>query len=316
MVKNCLLFIIAIFFGISCSSEKPDKTGASIQIDGSSTVFPITEAVAEEFRSKHPNIEVTVSVSGTGGGFQKFLKRNIDINNASREIEDKEIKIGEKDNLDYAQLTIGYDGLAVVVHPKNDWAEYLTVDELEKIWKPTAQNSITHWSDVRKEWPEKELNLYAPGIASGTYDFFTEVVVGESGKSRGDFTSSEDDNVLVQGVASDPNSLGFFGFAYYKEDQQQLKLLGIDDGAGEPVKPSVKTISNGEYTPFTRPLFIYVHREAAQKEAVQQFVNFYLERAPEIVAQVGYVPLPDSAYQEQKKKFEAFTSGKSNESLE
>ncbi|HEX6981785.1 MAG TPA: PstS family phosphate ABC transporter substrate-binding protein [Balneolaceae bacterium] len=308
MVKNLALFILGALFLVSCGGGEVSQ----INVGGSSTVYPITEAVAEEFRqafrSDTSNIRVTVGVSGTGGGFQKFIRGDIGIVNASREIYPEEIEAAEKQGVEYVRLSVAYDGLAVVVNPKNDWVEYLTVEELEKIWEPEAQGTVMQWSDIREEWPDAPLHLYGPGVASGTFDYFTEVIVGESGKSRGDFTSSEDDNVLVQGVSTDKYALGFFGLAYYEENADQLRLIGVDNGEGPPVKPTVQTISNGTYAPLSRPLFIYVSEEAAKKESVQKFINFYLNRAPKLVKQIGYVPMPDSAYQAQKQKFEQFVS--------
>lgn len=290
----------------SCSGNSGDSLSGEVKIDGSSTVFPITEAVAEEFRSEAPNVRVTVGVSGTGGGFQKFIRGDIDINNASREIKPTEIAKAEESGVDYLRLSVAYDGLAVVVNPQNDWVDYLTVEELKRIWEPAAQGTLTRWSQIREGWPDEEFHLYGPGVASGTYDYFTEAVVGESGSSRGDFTASEDDNVLVQGIATDKYALGFFGLAYFEENADRLKLVGVKDGEGEPVEPSLETVSNNTYTPLSRPLFIYVSESAAQKEPVQRFVNFYLNNAPELAKDIGYVPMPDSAYQVQKNKFREF----------
>lgn len=301
------LFLITSFFLTSCGSGgDDDKLSGSINIDGSSTVFPITEAVAEEFRSEAPNVRVTVGVSGTGGGFQKFLRGETAINDASREIKPSEQKLAEENGVEYLRLSVAYDGLAVVVNPKNDWVEYFTVEELETIWEPDAQGEITRWNQIRPEWPDEEIHLYGPGVASGTYDYFTEAIVGESGSSRGDFTASEDDNVLVQGVSSDQYALGFFGLAYFEENQDQLKLVGVKDGGGEPIKPSTETVANGTYTPLSRPLFIYISKEGAQRPEVQEFVNFYLEEAPNLAKSVGYVAMPDSVYQRQKEKFQSF----------
>lgn len=305
MIKNLALFILGGLFLYSCGGG---ENVSQIEIDGSSTVYPITEAVAEEFRSYAPDVRVTVGVSGTGGGFQKFLRGETDINDASREIYPGEIEKAKKNNLEYVRLSVAYDGLAVVVNPRNDWAEYLTVEELKKIWEPAAQGKVTQWSDIRPEWPDEQLHLYGPGVASGTFDYFTEVVVGESGSSRGDFTASEDDNVLVQGVSTDKYALGFFGLAYYEENQEELKLVAVDNGEGSPVLPTTETVSNGTYAPLSRPLFIYISKEAAQKESVQKFVNFYLDKAPKMAKQVGYVAMPDSAYKAQKLKFEKFIS--------
>lgn len=301
-------FALAILGGLLLTSCSSGSNSNEVKIDGSSTVFPITEAVAEEFRSEAPNVRVTIGVSGTGGGFKKFLRGETDINDASREIKPIEIEQAEESGMEYLRLSVAFDGLAVVVNPNNDWVDYFTVEELKKIWEPDAQNTITRWSQIREDWPEEEIHLYGPGVASGTYDYFTEAIVGESGSSRGDFTASEDDNVLVQGVATDKYALGFFGLAYYEENADKLKVVGVKNGEEEPVKPSLETVSNGSYAPLSRPLFIYVSKEAAQKENVQQFVNFYLNNAPQLSKEIGYVPMPDSLYQVQKEKFEAFYS--------
>lgn len=307
MTKHVALAIFIGLFLSSCSgSNSGDTLTGEVKIDGSSTVFPITEAVAEEFRSEAPSVRVTVGVSGTGGGFQKFIRGDIDINNASREIKPSEIKEAEESGVDYLRLSVAYDGLAVVVNPQNDWVDYFTVEELKKIWQPSAQGTVTRWNEIRDGWPDEEFHLYGPGVASGTYDYFTEAIVGESGSSRGDFTASEDDNVLVQGIATDKYALGFFGLAYFEENAQRLKLVGVKDGEGEPVEPSLQTVSNNTYTPLSRPLFIYISESAAQKKPVQEFVNFYLNNAPELAKDIGYVPMPDSAYQAQKDKFNKF----------
>lgn len=304
MYKYLFAFTIvcSIFVFSSCSSEEYKE----IKIDGSSTVYPITEAVAEEYRSVAPKTRVTVGFSGTGGGFKKFLRGETDINDASRKIQPIEIKKAKEEGIKYLRLAVAYDGLAVVINPKNDWVEYFTVKELEKLWEPAAQGKITKWSQIREGWPEKEIHLYGPGVASGTYDYFTEAIVGESGSSRGDFTASEDDNVLVQGVSTDKYALGFFGLAYYEENEKQLDLAAVKYGDNEPVKPSLKTVSNGTYAPLSRPLYIYLSKEAAKRESVQDFVNFYLKNAGKLAKEVGYVPMPDSMYQKQLNKFKAF----------
>ena len=311
---------LAIFMGLllsSCSGDSSEGTlSGEVKIDGSSTVFPISEAVAEEFRSEAPNVRVTVGVSGTGGGFQKFIRGDVDINNASREIQPSEIKKAEENGVDYVRLSVAFDGLAVVVNPENDWVDYLTVEELEKIWEPSAQGTLTKWSQIREGWPEEEFHLYGPGVASGTYDYFTEAIVGESGSSRGDFTASEDDNVLVQGIATDKYALGFFGLAYFEENEDRLKLIGVDNTSGEPIKPTLETVSNGTYAPLSRPLFIYVSESAAQKKPVQEFVDFYLNNAPELSKDIGYVPMPDSAYQRQKDKFQNFVESVSDTTVQ
>ncbi len=298
-------FLIGIFAFTSCGSPAPRQV---VEIDGSSTVFPITAAVAEEFRAVAPGVRVTIGASGTGGGFAKFVRGKIDINDASRPILPSEKELAEKNNIDYIQLAVAYDGLAVVTNPQNDWAEYLTVEELEKIWQPSAEGEVETWSDIRPEWPDVPLHLYGPGTASGTFDYFTKVIVGKTGKSRSDYTASEDDNVLVQGVSTDKYALGFFGLAYYLENKEELKLLGVDNGEGPPVKPSFETVSSNTYAPLTRPLFIYVSEEAAQQEAVQRFVKFYLKNVDKFLKQVGYVPLPDSMYRQQLQKFKAFVA--------
>jgi phosphate transport system substrate-binding protein len=271
-------------------------------------VYPLTEAVAEEYRNEAPEVRVTVGRSGTGGGFQKFIRGDIDINNASREIQQSEAEVAEKNGIEYIELSVAFDGLSVVVHPENDWVDYVTVEELKKIWEPDAQGNITHWNDVRDEWPEEPLNLYGPGTASGTYDYFTEAIVGESGASRGDFTASEDDNVLVQGVSTDQNELGFFGLAYYEENSDKRKLVPVKDGDKDPVAPTVEDVAQNNYTPLSRPLFIYVTQEAAERPTSQDFVNFYLDNASNVAGSVGYVAMPDSLYAIEKEKFKAFYS--------
>lgn len=306
MDKNLLiLFLFAGFLMYSCGSE---ETADDIKIDGSSTVFPITEAVAEEYQSEVPGTQIAVEFSGTGGGFQKFLRGETDINNASREISEDEIKLAKKNEVEYIQLSVAYDGIAVVVNPANDWVDYLTVAELRRIWEASAQEEITYWNDIRDEWPEEELHLYGPGVASGTYDYFTETVVGENGESRGDFESSENDSVLVEGVSTEDGALGFFGLGYFAANQEQLKLVAVKDGDDEPVKPSTETVSGEAYSPLSRPLFIYIRKEAAQRQNVQDFVNFYLDNAPEIAQQTGYVAMPDSIYDRQREKFKEFYS--------
>lgn len=277
-----------------------------IEVDGSSTVYPITEAVAEEYRNEDAgNVQITVGFSGTGGGFKKFVRGQTDINDASRRISEEEKKMAEENGIEYIQLEVAYDGIAVVANPENDWLDTVTVDELKRIWEPDAQGKIKEWGDVRDDWPEEKLHLYGPGVQSGTYDYFTHAVVGEEGASRGDYTSSEDDNNLVQGVKSEKYSLGFFGFAYFKENKEDLKLIAVDNG-DEAVLPSSENISSNRYRPLTRPLFIYIRKDAAAKEAVKDFVEFYLEKAPELVEEVGYFPLQKETYESQLEEFREF----------
>lgn len=285
-------------------AEEKVLTG-DIKIDGSSTVYPITEAIAEEFRVVAPEVKVTVGVSGTGGGFKKFARNETAISDASRPIKDKEKVLCEENGIGYVQLEVAYDGLAVLINPANDWVDHLTVDELKMIWEPAAQGVIMKWNQIRPEWPNEEIHLFGPGVASGTYDYFTKAICGEEGASRGDYTASEDDNVLVQGISTDKYGLGFFGLAYYEENQDKLKLAGVDGGAGV-VMPTQATVADGTYQPLSRPIFIYVNDKAAEREEVKEFVSFYLELVPEIAQEVGYIALPAAEYAKQVEKFNTF----------
>jgi phosphate transport system substrate-binding protein len=281
-------------------------SSALIRIDGSSTVFPISEAVAEEFQRANPNARATVGVSGTGGGFQKFCAGETDISDASRPIRPTEIEACKKSGVDYIELPVAYDGLAIVVNPKNTWASMMTVDELKRLWSPDAQGKITRWNQVRSSWPDREIRLFGAGIDSGTYDYFTEATVGKEGASRGDFTSSEDDNVLVQGIANDELALGFLPLAYVEQNKSRLKIVPVDDGKTDngngPIVPSEQTVRDGTYQPLSRPLFIYVSRKAADRPEVQQFVNAYFE-SPELIREVGYVQLTPQIYELARKHF-------------
>lgn len=268
-----------------------------VQIDGSSTVYPITEAVAEEFqKAKKGKIKVTVGISGTGGGFKKFCRGETDISDASRPISSKEIATCKEAGIQYVELPVAFDALTVVVNPKNDWASVMTVTDLKKIWEPSAQGKINNWNQVRANWPNAPLKLFGPGADSGTFEYFTEAIVGKAKSSRGDFTASEDDNILVQGVSTDRNALGYFGYAYYAENDKKLKAVSIDDGKGKPVGPSAKTVEDGTYQPLSRPIFIYVSKKSMDKPEIKEFVDFYLKNAPSLVKQVKYVPLPAKAY--------------------
>jgi phosphate transport system substrate-binding protein len=274
----------------------------TIKIDGSSTVYPITQAVTKEFQQQN-QAEVKVDVSGTTGGFERFCKGETDISNASRPILKQELKTCTANGVIFTELPIAFDALTVAVNPQNTWAKEITVAELKKIWEPSAQGKITNWKQVRASFPDKPLSLYGAGDKSGTYDYFTKAVVGESGDSRSDYTASEDDEVLVSGVSKDSNALGYFGYAYYEQNQDKLKALGIDNGKGA-VLPSRETVEKAEYQPLSRPLFIYVNIKSAQKKAgVRDFVNFYIEKAPTTVSSVGYVPLPEDAYSLDKLHF-------------
>jgi phosphate transport system substrate-binding protein len=291
--KAVLLFVVLMgVLGIMPKSVKAQV----VQVDGSSTVFPITEAVAEEFqKAKKGKVKVTVGIAGTGGGFKKFCRGEIDISDASRPILKQEMEACKGAGIEYFELPIAYDALTVIINPKNDWVKGLNVPDLKKMWEPSAQGKVTNWNQVRSEWPNAPLKLFGPGADSGTFDYFTEAIVGKAKSSRGDFTASEDDNVLVQGIANDRNALGYFGFSYYVENQNKLKAVPIDGGKG-PVTPSAKTVEDGTYQPLSRPIFIYVSKKSMDKPEVREFVEFYLKNAPTLVKQVKYVPLPQSIY--------------------
>ncbi|GBD43747.1 Phosphate-binding protein PstS [bacterium HR40] len=289
--------LAALVIGSSVGSA---EEATLVRIDGSSTVYPITEAVAEEFQNVHRGkFRVTVGISGTGGGFKKFCRGETDISNASRPIKESERQACAQNGVQYIEVPVAFDALAVMVNPKNDWVDCLTVEELKKIWEPEAQGKIDRWNEVRSNWPDRPLNLYGAGTDSGTYDYFTAAIVGEEGKSRGDYTASEDDNVLVQGIANDPNALGFFGYAYYRENADKLKAVPIrNPQTGQCVAPSVETARDGTYQPLSRPIFIYVNVKSLDREAVASFVDMYLDtdRIVDLVTEVGYVPLPEEAY--------------------
>lgn len=280
--------------------------GGSIHIDGSSTVFPITEAVAEEFQKAHQGVRVTVGISGTGGGFKKFCIRETDLNDASRVIKPSEVARALENGIEFIELPVAFDGLSLLVNPKNDFVDFLTVEELKKIWQPGS--TVKKWSDVRPGWPNRPITLYGPGMDSGTFDYFTKTINGKEQACRPDFTASEDDNVLVQGIAGDENALGFFGYAYYVENRSRLKVVPIEAGKG-PVTPSADTINNGTYRPLSRPIFIYVNKDAAERPEVNAFVRFYLRNAEALVKEVGYVPLPQQVYQLALERFEKRTAG-------
>ncbi len=304
-MKKIIITCASALVLIACGNNNKKEDVSSITIDGSSTVYPVTEAIAEEFRNEDPDVDVTIGVSGTGGGFQKFGRGEVDIANASRPIKDEEAAVAKQNNIDFVQLEVAYDGLAVVVNPENDWLTCITVEELRKIWEPAAQGTITRWNQINPAWPDEEIHLFGPGVASGTFDYFTEAIVGKSGSSRGDYTASEDDNVLVQGVSGDKYGLGFFGLAYFEENQDKLKMVAVDGGSG-CVEPSIETISNGTYAPLSRPLYIYVNSTSVQNPKVVDFVNFYLSEAPSLLKDVGYVPLTPEEYQREQEKFDNF----------
>ena len=287
-----------------------DSLSGDITIDGSSTVFPITEAVAEGFGElTRDKVRVVVGISGTGGGFKKFCANETVISDASRPIKQKEVDLCSAAGVEYIELPVAIDGLSVVVNPANDFVDCLTVEQLNTIWSPESEGVVTHWNQVSPDWPEERIRMYAPGVDSGTFDYFTEAINGDGGVSRGDFVASEDDNVLVQGVSGDTYSIGYYGYAYYVENQDKVKVVPIDGGNG-CVAPTDEAINNGSYAPLSRPLFIYVRADAAQQEHVSEFVRYYLSPSgQELAASVGYIPFPQEVYDLVLDKFNTGTVG-------
>ncbi|MBI5277823.1 MAG: PstS family phosphate ABC transporter substrate-binding protein [Burkholderiales bacterium] len=268
-----------------------------VKVDGSSTVYPVTEAVAEEFQKANKGLKVTVGVSGTGGGFKKFCRTETDVSNASRPISKSEMEDCKKAGVEYFELPVAFDALTVVINPKNAWLRQATVAELKKLWEPAAQGKVTRWNQVNPAWPDQPVKLFGAGSDSGTFDYFTEAIVGKAKSSRGDYTASEDDNVLVQGVAGDVNAIGYFGYAYYAENQQRLKALSIVEKDGKPaVSPSEASVLNGSYQPLSRPVFIYVNAKSLARPEVKKFVDFYMANGAKLAKEVKYVPLPADAY--------------------
>jgi len=281
-----LFFVLALLvMAVLPMSVAAQELEGTIKIDGSSTVYPVTQAMAEEFSYVNPRVRVTVGVSGSGGGFAKFNVGETDLSNASREIKESEAEIAAENGIEFTQFVVGYDGITVAVNPENDWANDMTVEELKMIWEPNS--SVETWSDVRAEWPDEKIDLYGPGADSGTFDYFTEEINGASGESRSDFTASEDDNVLVRGISGNKYALGYFGYAYYAENSDSLKAVAVNG-----VLPSPETIAAQEYTPLARPLFVYAKNSSVKRPEVEAFLKFYFENAQEIVPQVGYAPLP------------------------
>lgn len=307
MLKKTIL-AACITFGLAAVSHAADKL---VKIDGSSTVYPLTEAVAEDFqKSKKGAVRVTVGISGTGGGFKKFCRGETDISNASRPILKKEMEACAQAGIKYIELPVAYDALTVVVNPQNSFIKSMTVEELKKIWEPAAQGKITNWKQVNPAWPDVPIKLFGAGADSGTFDYFTEAIVGKSKSSRGDFTASEDDNVLVQGVSRDKGSLGFFGYSYYAENMKKLKAVAIAAKAGKPaVAPSFDTVKNGSYQPLSRPVFIYVSEKSITKPEVKEFVEFYLAQAGPLAKAVKMVGLPDKAYKQAQTNFKNKKTG-------
>jgi phosphate transport system substrate-binding protein len=277
----------------------------TIRIDGSSTVYPVTEAVAEAFHAIDP-AHVTIGVSGTGGGFKKFCAKETDISNASRPIKDSERQLCAAAGVEYLELQVAFDGISVVVHPSNTWVDHLSTAELKRIWEPEAQGVVTTWDQVRPGFPKEPLALFGPGVDSGTFDYFTEVIVGKAQAARGDFTASEDDNVLVQGVAGDQGALGFFGYAYYAENTDRLRVVPIAQAEAAPVAPSIETIANGSYAPLSRPIFVYVSKAASARPEVAAFVDYYLANGAQLAQEVGYVGMPAETQAEMVRRWQGW----------
>ncbi|MDI6715989.1 MAG: PstS family phosphate ABC transporter substrate-binding protein [Actinomycetota bacterium] len=271
------------------SSKTSGNLSGTIKIDGSSTVAPISEAVAEEFMTVNPGVKVIVGISGTGGGFKKFTSGETDISDASRPIEDAEKALAKKNGIEYIEIPVAYDGISIVVNKNNNWAKDITVNELKKIWEPNSQ--VKTWKDIRPEWPNEKLILYGPGTDSGTFDYFTSEINGQEKASRADYTASEDDNVLVQGIAGDKGALGYFGYAYYVENKDKLNILSVNG-----VKPTEDTIKNGSYKPLSRPIFIYINKKALKRPEVKEFIRFYLTDGVQLIPEIGYIPLDKSSY--------------------
>lgn len=300
-------FLSACGGGDNGGSGMASLTG-SVEIDGSSTVYPVAAAVAEEFQIANPDTRVTVGYSGTGGGFQRFCAGETDMSNASRPIRESEAQACHDAGVEFTELNVGWDGLSILANPENQFAQCLTVEELNRIWEPGS--TVTTWRDVRDAWPAEEISLYGPGTDSGTFDYFTETINGEGGASRADYQASEDDNILVQGIAGDPYALGYFGYAYYVENADRLKLVAVDGGNG-CVLPSDATIQDGSYAPLSRPLYVYVRNGALQEPQVRAYVDFMLGNASELVPSTGYSALADELYAEQMRMIAEAAGGAS-----
>lgn len=306
--KSVLLGALALVGAVGAAQAQQKI----VTIDGSSTVYPVTEAVAEEYQKmKKGTVKVTVGISGTGGGFKKFCRGETDISGASRPILKSEMEVCRQAGIEYIELPVAYDAITVVINPKNTWAEEMTVAELKKMWEPSAQGVVDNWKKVSERFPDHPLKLAGPGADSGTFDYFTEAIVGKSKSSRGDFMASEDDNVIVQFVSRDVGALGFFGMAYYMENKDKVKAVKIKKDENSPaIAPSVETVNNGSYQPLSRPVFIYVSAKAAQeKPEVREFVEFYLKHAAKLSREVGYVDLPSQAYELAMENFKAMRTG-------
>ena len=309
-----LLTSLAACGGGTTTTEAPADGGTDaeaglageILIDGSSTVYPIAEAMSEEFLTENPDVALTVGVSGSGGGFKKFCAGETDISNASRPIKEEEIALCEEAGINFIEVPVAFDGLTVVANEANDWAQCLTVDQLNAMWAPESEGTVANWNQVDPSFPDQELGLYGPGTDAGTFDYFTDEVNGEEGASRGDYTASEDDNVIVTGVTGDEGALGYFGYAYFEENSDSLKAIEIENEAGECVGPTAETIADGSYNPMSRPLFFYVRQDAYEaKPEVNAFVDYMLAPGNEVlIREVGYVPLPEDILASAKARVE------------
>ena len=309
-ITKCVALVSLALAGISASGLVQADVPL-VKVDGSSTVYPITEAVAEDFQvSKKNKVRVTVGISGTGGGYKKFCRGETDVSNASRPITKKEIKDCKAAGIEFLEMPVAYDALTVVINPKNTWAKTLTVAQLKAIWEPAAQGKITNWKQVNPAFPDRPLKLYGPGADSGTFEYFTEAINGKSKSTRGDFTASEDDNVLVQGVSRDVGGLGYFGYAYYTENKDKLAAVSIVAAEGKPaVAPTLDTVINGSYQPLARPIFIYVNAKSAAKPEVKEFVEYYMKNGEKLAKEVKYVSLPAKAYTYNLEHFAKMAKG-------
>jgi phosphate transport system substrate-binding protein len=324
MIKNSLVIVLVAIVFFSCGGNKSEKQTIetetnkyegdnTLKIDGSSTVYPISEALAEEFRTIAPDTRITVGLSGTGGGFKKFIRSELDLTGASRPITASEDSAAKAGGVEYFEVPVAYDGLVVVVHPSNDWVKSITVNELKKIWEPAAQGKILKWNQIRPEWPNQEIHLFGAGTESGTFDYFTDAIVGKAKSCRGDYTASEDDNVLVQGVSTDKLAMGFFGYAYFNENQDRLKVLPIDDqndanGKGA-ITSNATTILDATYQPLSRPLFIYANKKAYERPLGKDFLLFLIDQSPKLVPETGYVPFDEETYKLVKDRLVAGKTG-------
>lgn len=313
-MKSFTLFAFVLLL-TACGGEQPQTAqdgsaalSGSVRMDGSSTVFPISEAVAEEYLAVQPKVRVTVGVSGTGGGFKKFINQEIYINAASRPIKKSEIEKANAAGIDFLEIPVAFDGLSVVVNIENDFVDYLTIDELHRIWQPGSV--VNTWQDVRPEWPAEKIRLYGPGTDSGTFDYFTHTVNGEEQASRADFTASEDDNVVVKGLSGDLYSLGYFGYAYYRENDTKVRAVPIDAGKG-PIAPTKITINDGTYSPLSRPMFIYISAVALDQPQVADFIDFYMDNVGQLSTEVGYINLPAEVYEKAKLRIANREAGSS-----